>query len=132
MLGITLGAAGMMVSAAVFAAFPRALVTVFTNDPRVIPIGEDLVRIAAAFQLFDGVQAVAAGALRGAGDVRFPFVANVIAHWLVGFPVALLLGFALHGGAQGLWWGLTAGLVVISAALAVRFSVISRRTIARI
>ena len=53
-------------------------------------------RIAALFQLFDGVQAVAAGALRGAGDVRFPFVANVVAHWFVGFPIALTLGFALH------------------------------------
>lgn len=131
-LGIALGAAGMMVAALVFAAFPRALVTVFTHDERVIPIGVDLVRIAAAFQLFDGVQTVAAGALRGAGDVRFPFVANVIAHWFVGFPVALLLGFALHGGAQGLWWGLTAGLVAISAALTARFAVISRRQIARV
>jgi MATE family multidrug resistance protein len=78
------------------------------------------------------VQAVAAGALRGAGDVRFPFVANVIAHWFVGFPIALTLGFALHGGARGLWWGLTAGLIVVSVALAVRFAAISRRTIVRV
>src|SRR5580693_6864846 len=113
-LGIALGAGVMMVGVVAFLAVPRLLVSAFTNDARVIAIGVDLVRIAALFQLFDGVQAVAAGALRGAGDVRFPFVANVVAHWLVGFPIALVLGFALHGGAQGLWWGLTAGLVAIS------------------
>ena len=131
-LGIALGAAAMLLGAVAFAAFPRALVSVFTTDERVIAVGIGLVRIAAVFQLFDGVQAVAAGALRGAGDVRFPFVANVIAHWFVGFPVALVLGFALHGGAPGLWWGLTAGLVVISIALAARFAVVTRRAIARV
>ena len=132
LLGIALGAAIMTVGAVAFTAVPHALVSAFTKDERVIAIGVDLLRIAALFQLFDGVQAVAAGALRGAGDVRFPFVANVVAHWLVGFPVALTLGFALHLGARGLWWGLTSGLVVASTALALRFSAISRRGIARV
>lgn len=132
LLGILLGGAVMIVGAAAFLAFPRVLVGAFTHDERVLAIGVDLVRIAALFQLFDGVQVVAAGALRGAGDVRFPFVANVVAHWLVGFPIALTLGFVLHGGARGLWWGLTAGLVVVSVALAARFGSISRRAIARV
>jgi multidrug resistance protein, MATE family len=131
-LGIALGAGVMIAGAIVFAAFPVMLVSAFTTDARVIAIGSDLVRIAALFQLFDGVQAVAAGALRGAGDVRFPFVTNVVGHWFIGFPVALTLGFALHGGAQGLWWGLTCGLVVVSVALAVRFWRISGRVIARL
>jgi MATE family multidrug resistance protein len=131
-LGIALGAGVMMLGSVVFTVFPRELVRAFTTDERVIAVGIDLVRIAGLFQLFDGVQAVAAGALRGAGDVRFPFVANVIAHWFVGFPIALTLGFALHGGARGLWWGLTAGLIVVSVALAVRFAAISRRTIVRV
>ena len=131
-LGIALGAAVMTVGAVAFTAVPHALVSAFTRDERVIAIGVDLLRIAALFQLFDGVQAVAAGALRGAGDVRFPFVANVLGHWFVGFPVALTLGFALHGGARGLWWGLTCGLVVVSVALALRFAAISRRIIARV
>ena len=132
LMGIALGACVMVLGAVVFAAAPGLLVRAFTGDARVIAIGTNLVRIAALFQLFDGVQAVAAGALRGAGDVRFPFVANVIAHWFVGFPVALILGFGLHGGAPGLWWGLTSGLVVVSIALAVRFHVVSGRTIVRI
>jgi MATE family multidrug resistance protein len=131
-LGIALGAATMTVGAVAFTAIPHTLVSAFTRDERVVAIGVDLLRIAALFQLFDGVQAVAAGALRGAGDVRFPFVANVLGHWFVGFPVALLLGFALHLGAQGLWWGLTSGLVVVSVALAMRFAAISRRVIARV
>jgi multidrug resistance protein, MATE family len=131
-LGITLGAAVMIGGAVVFAVMPGLLVRAFTTDARVIAIGTDLVRIAALFQLFDGVQAVAAGALRGAGDVRFPFVANVVAHWFVGFPIALTLGFVLHGGAQGLWWGLTAGLVAISITLAARFWRLSGRAIARV
>ena len=132
MMGIGLGMCVMIVGAVVFAAAPRLLVSAFTTDARVIAIGTNLVRIAALFQLFDGVQVVAAGALRGAGDVRFPFVANVIAHWFVGFPIAMVLGFALHGGAPGLWWGLTSGLVVVSVALALRFRAVSARTIVRI
>jgi MATE family multidrug resistance protein len=127
LLGIGLGAAAMSVGAVAFAAVPHVLVRAFTSDPDVFPIGVSLLRIAALFQLFDGVQCVAAGALRGAGDVRFPFVANVVAHWLLGFPVAMLLGFGLHLGAPGLWWGLTSGLVGVSGALAARFWVLSRR-----
>jgi MATE family multidrug resistance protein len=131
-IGITVGAVFMCVSAVVFGLFPRELVDVFTDDPDVIDLGASLVRIAAVFQLFDGVQVVAAGALRGAGDVRTPFVAVTVAHWLVGFPIAVILCFALDLGARGLWWGLTGGLVAASIALAWRFVVLSRRAIARV
>jgi MATE family multidrug resistance protein len=131
-LGIALGAAGMTFGAVAFMAVPQLLMRAFTTDQRVVAIGVDLLRIAALFQIFDGVQAVAAGALRGAGDMRFPFVANVVAHWLVGFPAAMGFGFALHGGARGLWWGLTAGLVFVSVLLAARFAVITRHTIVRV
>ena len=131
-VGIALGAIVMMVSAGVFLAIPHALMRAFTTDDRVISIGTSLLRIAAAFQIFDGVQAVATGALRGAGDVRFPFVANVFAHWFVGFPAAMVLGFTLHYGARGLWWGLTAGLVFVSVLLAVRFWIITRTAIRRV
>jgi len=131
-LGIALGVAGMSFGAIAFVAFPAPLVRVFSDDPRVVAIGIDLLRIAGLFQLFDGMQVVAAGALRGAGDVRFPFVTNVLGHWAVGFPVALTLGFGLHMGARGLWWGLTSGLVVVSVVLALRFAALSKRAIARV
>src|ERR1019366_6688918 len=104
--------------AAAFASIPAAIMRLFTTDERVVAVGIGLLRIAALFAIFDGVQAVASGALRGAGDVRFPFLANIVAHWIVGFPAALVLGFTLHLGAPGLWWGLTAGLVFVSMSLA--------------
>jgi MATE family multidrug resistance protein len=129
-LGIALGAAIMSLGAVAFATAPRPIARAFTDDETVVAIAVDLLRIAAIFQVFDGVQAVAAGALRGAGDMRFPFIANVIAHWLVGFPAAMILGFVLHGGARGLWWGLTVGLIFVSAMLAARFAFITRRAIA--
>ncbi len=131
-VGIALGAAAMSFGAVAFAVAPHALAAVFTTDARVIAIGVDLIRIAAFFQIFDGVQAVAAGALRGAGDVRFPFMANVFAHWLVGFPAAMVLGFTLRQGARGLWWGLTAGLVFVSFLLAGRFWILTRAAVARV
>jgi len=132
LLGIATGVAFMSLGALAFWAFPRALTAAFTDDAGVIAIGAKLVAIAAVFQLVDGVQVVASGALRGAGDVNFPFHANVVAHWLVGFPIAMLLGFHFRMGAPGLWWGLTAGLVTVAAALAARFVVLTRRAIVRV
>jgi len=132
LLGIGLGAAFMLGAALVLAVAPRALASLFTDDPAVVDVAAVLLRIAAVFQLFDGIQVVAAGALRGAGEVRVPFLAVVAAHWLVGFPTAWVFGFTLGWGASGLWWGLTAGLVVASIALAARFVVITRRPIRRI
>ncbi len=132
LVGLALGALFMAGSAVVFLVARRPLVRFFTDEPEVIELGATLLVIAALFQLFDGVQAVAAGALRGAGDVRFAFAANVGAHWLVGFPLAIWLAFGSGLGAIGLWIGLLAGLVVVSALLLWRFVVITRGTIARV
>ncbi|MBS2013400.1 MAG: MATE family efflux transporter [Deltaproteobacteria bacterium] len=130
--GIAMGAFYMMCSSALFVVFPRTLASLFTDKPEVLELGVSLLGIAAAFQIFDGVQGVAAGALRGAGDVRFPFVVNVGGHWLVGFPLALVLAFGLGLGARGLWWGLLAGLVVVAVLLLGRFVVITRKAITRV
>jgi MATE family multidrug resistance protein len=132
LLGIGMGAAFMACSSALFLLAPRPLVALFTDDPAVLDLGARLMRIAAAFQLFDGVQGVAAGALRGAGDVRFAFLANVAAHWLVGFPLALVLAFTLDLGALGLWWGLLAGLGLVSALLLARFLRIANGAVSRV
>jgi MATE family multidrug resistance protein len=88
--------------------------------------------IAAFFQLFDGLQAVAAGVLRGAGDTRYPFAAAVGAYWVVGFPIAVVLGFPLGYGVRGIWWGLAAGLVTVSGLLVARFLRLTRHAIARV
>ena len=122
----------MSFGALLFKFIPGPLIGLFTTDAEVIAIGARLLQIASLFALFDGIQAVASGALRGAGDVRFPFLANVGAHWLVGLPIALGLGFGLGWGAVGLWWGLTAGLVSVSVLLTSRFFYIVRRGIARV
>lgn len=132
LLGIGMGIAFMACSSAVFLFAPRPLVALFTDDPAITDLGVKLLGIAAAFQLFDGIQGVAAGALRGAGDVRFAFAANVAAHWLVGFPLALLLGFRLGLGAFGLWWGLLGGLVVVALLLLWRFLKVSKGSIDRV
>ncbi len=130
--GIGMGASVMLVGVAAFTLVPRTLVGFFTHDEAVLDLGSKLLRIAAVFQLFDGVQVVAAGALRGAGDVRYPFVANVVAHWGMGLPVALGLAFGLHWGALGLFCGLTVGLVAVSFGLGLRFFHVSKKLIERV
>lgn len=132
LLGIGLGAVVMLAGAFAFSFFPGPLVSIFSQDPEVVALGAQLLGIAAVFQLFDGVQVVAAGALRGAGDVRFAFFANVGAHWLIGLPTSLLFGFTLGLGAPGIWYGLTLGLVTVSVLLAARFVWVARRPIARV
>jgi MATE family multidrug resistance protein len=107
----------------------RPLARLFTPDPEVIVIAAGLLRVAAAFQIFDGLQGVAGGALRGAADTFFASWANVACHWCVGLPLALLFTFQLGQGAVGLWWGMLAGLVVAAVMLSARFWAISRRRI---
>jgi multidrug resistance protein, MATE family len=131
-IGIGLGAAFMSLGAMTFATIPGPLVRLFTADADTVKLGTTLLLIAAVFQLFDGVQAVAAGALRGAGDVRYSFAANVGAHWAVGFPLACLFGFVLGFGVRGIWWGLTSGLVCVSLLLGARFVTVSGRVITRV
>lgn len=131
LVGIALGATFMSASALLFLFARRPLVAIFAEDPAVIDLGASLLVVASAFQLFDGIQGVAAGALRGAADVRFAFVANVGAHWLVGLPLALWLAFGVGLGAQGLWVGLLVGLVLVAALLLWRFVVVAARPIAR-
>jgi MATE family multidrug resistance protein len=96
---------------------PRFIVRLFIADPAVIASGAVLLRIAALFELFDGFQIVATGALRGLGDTRQPMLAHLLGYWVVGVPVAYVLCFPLHWGATGIWVGLTAALILIGTAL---------------
>jgi multidrug resistance protein, MATE family len=132
LVGIGIGALFMLVCASVFLLTRHVLVSVFTEDAATADLAASLLEVAAAFQLFDGVQAVAAGALRGAGDMRFAFAVNVGAHWLIGLPLSLYLAFVLGWGARGLWWGLMAGLAVVAIALLFRFATLSKGPIARV
>ena len=120
----------MGISALAFAFFPRAIARLVTDQENVILASLPLMVVAAVFQLSDGIQAVGAGVLRGAGDTKFAFYANIVGHWLVGLPVALYLGFHAGLGIVGLWWGLCAGLTVVAVLLFVRFERLSRNVIA--
>jgi len=96
---------------------PVPLLRVFTSDVRIIEIGTGLLAIAAAFQLFDGTQAVVTGALRGISETRMPMVVNVIGHWVLGLPVSYVLCFHFGWGVFGLWIGLSIGLIVAALVL---------------
>jgi MATE family multidrug resistance protein len=115
-----LAISGVMVAVAcVLLAMPRVLLIGFTRDAALLATGATLLRIAAVFQLFDGLQAVATGALRGLGDTRTPMIWNLAGHWLGGLPVGWALCFRAGLGVAGLWVGLSIGLTLVGAALVV-------------
>jgi MATE family multidrug resistance protein len=112
----------MSAAASLFLLIPRPLLRAFTSDQRVLEIGVGLLFIAAVFQLFDGVQGVATGALRGLGDTRTPMLWNLAGHWVIGLPLGYTLCFTLGMGVMGLWWGLSIGLIICGVALSIVWS----------
>jgi MATE family multidrug resistance protein len=113
------GALVMTALGAIFFLWPVPLLSVFSKDPRIIEIGVALLAIAAAFQLFDGTQAVVTGALRGISETRVPMIVNIVGHWFLGLPVGYALCFRYGWGVRGLWIGLSIGLVVTALVLTV-------------
>ena len=107
----------MSAAALAFTTIPSLLLGAFTTDPRVVEIGVALLAVAAVFQLFDGLQGVATGVLRGLGDTRTPMLWNLAGHWGIGLPLAYLLAFRFGLGVIGLWWGLSSGLIICGIAL---------------
>lgn len=97
--------------------FSRSIARIYTPDQQVVSAGATLLIVAALFQLFDGLQVVATGALRGAGNTRIPMLANFFGYWVIGLPVGALLCFKLRMGAIGMWIGLCLALVVIGTSL---------------
>lgn len=109
-LGIIAGVSIMSLSALLFFVLPKSLLSLFTQDEKVIELGVSIMFLCALFQIFDGLQVVSAGALRGLGDTRTPLISNLIAHWFVGLPLGLSLCFVAGKGLWGLWVGLSIGL----------------------
>jgi MATE family multidrug resistance protein len=132
LLGLGASSVFMSTSALVFFTCAPWLAAALTDDASVLAVAIPLLHVAAIFQLSDGLQATAAGALRGAGDPHAPLYANLVGHWVIGLPVAVALGFFAHQGAVGLWWGLSLGLTAVAVGLIGRFLWLSARPIRRV
>lgn len=107
----------MAATAAVFLGLPGFLAGQFTTETGVAAVAASLIPVAGMFQLFDGLQVVCTGALRGVADTMRPMIYNVLGFWVLGMPVSLWLGFGLDMGPEGLWWGLAAGLGAVAVLL---------------
>ncbi len=129
---LVLGASFMSAMALTFLLLPGPLAGVYTDETAVLALAATLIPIAGVFQVFDGLQVVSGGILRGIGDTRSPLVFNILGFWLVGLPVSLYLGFATDAGPLGLWWGLVAGLAAVAAFLLVRVRHRLRRDLVRV
>ena len=114
-----LGATVMSAAAAVLLTAPEWIARLFTPEVAVIATAAAILRVAAFFQLFDGLQIVVTGSLRGAGDTRTPMVCHLIGYWVIGLPLGAMLCFDRGLGARGLWIGLSAGLIAIGVVLTV-------------
>jgi len=129
---VLLGGGFMMGSAIIFLLFPGELARFYTADSGVLAIAGSLIVLGGLFAVFDGLQAVCIGILRGIGDTRWPVAISMIGYWLIGLPVSVLLGFHLGWGPDGLWWGLVLGLAVTAVVLLARVRVRLRQTLRRI
>jgi MATE family multidrug resistance protein len=100
-----------------YLAFGVILLKLFTNDPQVIALGKKILALVACFQVADGIQVSTTGALRGIGNTRSPFVANLIGHYAIGLILAVTLCFGFERGVLGLWTGLAIGLGTVAIML---------------
>jgi len=123
---LVLGVSFMSCAALLMWTMPHVLIGLFVQDvpenARVIELAVAFLAIAALFQVVDGVQAIAIGALRGLKDTRMPAIFAAIGYWLVGFPVGIVLAFHAGWGGIGVWWGLAIGLAVVAALELTRFA----------
>jgi MATE family multidrug resistance protein len=119
-LGLAVGFCALPATVMIFA--PRLLLSAYVDvatpaNAAMVGFATQFLLVAAAFQLFDGTQAVAAGVLRGLQDTRMPMLLALFGYWLVGFTTAVALGFFTDLAGLGIWIGLAVGLIAVSALL---------------
>ncbi len=124
---LALGLGFAVVSSGLLIVFADAAMGIYTRDAAVIEAAKKLLFVAALFQISDGVQAIATGALRGLGNTVSAAIANGVGHWLVGLPLGILLGFGFQDqvrglGVEGIWIGLATGLTVVAVWLGIRWA----------
>jgi MATE family multidrug resistance protein len=125
-IGIGFGGAMMLSFGLLFWLSPHLIIGLFLDlhDPKfaeVVTLAVKLLAIAAWFELFDGVQSIAMGAIRGLKDAKTTFLIGLGCYWLISAPAAWLLGFSADMGAAGVWWGLALGLCCAAVALTLAF-----------
>jgi multidrug resistance protein, MATE family len=116
-MAVGLGIGFMALAALAFLLIPRPIIEVYSREPQILAMGVRILMIVAAFQIFDGCQTVATGALRGLGETRFPMLTNFAGYWLFGLPLGAVMCFRLKWGLPGLWIGLTVALIAIASLL---------------
>ncbi len=126
LVAIGLGAAFEIAAALLLIAAPHMVIGLYLDpalpgNAETFAIAAGLVNVAIVFQVADGVQCVAGGALRGLGDTRVPFLLATVGYWGVGFPAAWFLTMHAGWGAEGAWWGLAASVMIVAALLTQRF-----------
>lgn len=124
--GIALAFCIQIISACIMLIFPNSIVSFYTRDAQVGVAAITLLYFAGLFQLSDGIQVAANGALRGLKDTRAPMIMTVLSYWMVGMPIGWVLAFPLKMGASGMWIGLIAGLSSAAFTLLTRFLYRSR------
>ena len=117
----------MFVSAIFIVLFNTQIASMYTNDAAVRDLAATLLLMAAIFQVSDGLQVGAGGALRGFKDTAVPMAITLFAYWLVGFPTAYIFGVRQERGPVYIWLGLILGLSVAALLLNLRYRVISKR-----
>lgn len=125
-IGIVICAGIMTFTALLLFLFPEFIINIYTDDPEVTGMAVLLLFMAAVFQISDGLQVGAFGALRGLKDTRVPMVVNFISYWIIGFPVGYVLGINLGYGPEGLWIGLICGLTVAAVLHNYRFNKLTK------
>ncbi|AUB42467.1 TC.MATE, multidrug resistance protein, MATE family [Nostoc flagelliforme CCNUN1] len=126
-VGIAIAALSMAVAAIAFWLVPKSIISLYIdindqNNAQVVALAAKLLGVAAIFQIVDGVQVTAAGALRGLKDTRIPMLIGIFAYWCVGLLTGYTFGITSGYGAIGLWWGLAIGLALAAIILTWRFS----------
>ncbi|MFZ5475184.1 MAG: MATE family efflux transporter [Myxococcota bacterium] len=117
---LLLGGGAMVVSGAVYSLVPGLVAGLYDPEPAVRDLVVLILPIGGAFQLFDGIQVVAFGILRGAGDYKLPSLANLVGYWIVGLPFGWWLAHERGWGAAGIWTGLGVALALVAVLLLVR------------